>query len=140
MREHDHLVERFEDGTLESLDHHDHVALAWKIIQRDGIHGALATFPLALKRFASARGAHELYSETITWLYLLLINERRSQLTPDHDWAIFEEHNPDLFDNHIALLERFYSQERLESPSSKTCFLLPDRAQPRVDPQLQDRP
>ncbi len=122
------LLDQFENQTLESLDHHDHVAVAWAIIQRDGIHGALASFPPNLKRFAESKGAHDLYNETITWLYLLLINERRSLLPEDHDWETFAKNNSDLLEDHNALLERYYSRDRLDSPTSKTTFLLPDPA------------
>ena len=121
------LLERFESCTLESLDHHDHVAVGWALIRRDGIEGALRTFPPALKRFAASKGAHDLYSETITWLYLLLINERSQLLETGHDWEVFKSANDDLLDDHQALLDRYYSPGRLQSPHSRSCFLLPDR-------------
>src|ERR1700682_5017619 len=73
----DELIKQFEDGTTPpgSFHHADHVRLAFEYLCRYSVLEALERFSDALKRFATARGKAQLYHETITWTYLLLIHE-----------------------------------------------------------------
>jgi hypothetical protein len=72
------LIEQFENAkTPAATFHHaDHVRLAFEYLRRYSALEALQRFSAALQRFAAAQGKAQLYHETITWAYLLLIRER----------------------------------------------------------------
>ena len=119
----------FEDGSLpEDLFHHrDHVHAAWLLLREETPAAALGRFAAALKRFAAAKGKTQLYHETITWAYLLLINERMERLGRDRVWEEFAASNPDLLTWRPSVLERYYTSEALGSDLARRVFLLPDR-------------
>ena len=83
----DQLIKQFEDGTTPAATFHhaDHVRLAFEYLYRYPALEALEKFSAALRRFAAAQGKPQLYHETITWAYLLLIRERmaRAGRVPD---------------------------------------------------------
>jgi hypothetical protein len=117
------LVAAFEAGEApESGFHHsDHVRVAWWYLRRHGLHEALPLFSEALKRFALAQGKPNLYHETITTAYVLLINER---LDGDRSmtWDEFARRHADLL-----TLDRYYLPETLASERARRTFVLPDR-------------
>jgi hypothetical protein len=132
------LIERFESGAIEPGDFHhaDHVRLAFEYLSRYTVLEALERFPAALKRFAAAHGKTQLYHETITWAYLLLIHERmvrgrmvceRMVGSGEREWEHFAEGNQDLLAWKDGVLERFYSKETLGSELARQIFVLPDR-------------
>ena len=127
LTDHD-LVARFLDTSLptEAFRHRDHVRMAWLFVRRDGMPAALATFPAALRRFADAKGASTLYHATITWAYLLLVNERQ-QRTAAAEWSAFAAANPDLLSWKPSILDRLYTADTLWSDEARRTFLLPDR-------------
>ncbi len=122
------LFDQFADHTLpkDAFHHTQHVRVAWLFVRRYGIQQALQEFPLALKRFATAKGAPTLYHETITWAYLLLINERQ-QRAPAADWSTFASANADLLSWKPSILDTFYTRATLASDLAKRTFVMPDR-------------
>jgi hypothetical protein len=122
------LIARFLDTSLptDAFRHRDHVRMAWLFVTRDGLPAALESFPAALRRFAEAKGASTLYHATITWAYLLVINERQ-QRAPAPDWSAFAAANPDLLSWKPSILDRFYTAGTLWSEEARRTFLLPDR-------------
>ena len=118
------LVERFEACTLapEEFHHEQHIYVAWTYLGREPLAAAAQRFITHLKRFADFHGKHGLYHETITWAYLILVNERMAE----DGWDAFRAANPDLFTG-AAGLERYYRPETLRSPRARTTFLFPDR-------------
>jgi hypothetical protein len=122
------LLARFEDTTLpkELFHHAEHVRAAWLFVRRDGMPAALSTFSTALKRFAAAKGVPGLYHETITWAYLLLLDERQRR-HPDGTWAEMVAANPDLLSWKPSVLDRYYSAEALWSDAARLAFVMPDR-------------
>ena len=119
----------FEDGSLpeDRFHHRDHVHAAWLLLREETSAAALGRFAAALKRFAAAKGKTRLYHETITWAYLLLINERMERLGRDRVWEEFAASNPDLMTWRPSVLERYYTSEALGSDLARRVFLLPDR-------------
>ena len=80
----DQLLADYEDCTLESFHHADHVRVAWIILHR---------FTTSLQRFAAAAGAAQKYDDALTCRYLARIAERmRGEAT----WEEFAIANPDL--------------------------------------------
>ena len=119
----------FEDGSLpeERFHHRDHVRAAWLLLREETPSAALGRFAAALKRFAAAKGKTRLYHETITWAYLLLINERMERFGRDRGWEEFAASNSDLLTWRPSVLERYYTPEALGSDLARRVFLLPDR-------------
>ena len=108
--------------------HRHHLQAAWWMLGEAGLLATLERFPEALRRFAAHHGEHDLYHETITWYFLLLVNERREQLEPGHNWSAFEAANKDLFQPARVALEAAYTKPCLESDLAKRTFVLPARA------------
>ena len=124
------LVDGFRAGTLpvDRFHHREHVRTAWIYVRRWGIVGALERFPRDLRAFALAKGKPNLYHETITWAYILLVGERISARPSEDTWESFGRDNADLLDWKKSLLFRYYPRERLFGEQAKRCFLLPDPA------------
>ena len=128
MTEHEWMAE-FEKCTLPngSFHHADHVQMAFLYLQKYPPLEALSRFSSALKRFAAAQGKPNLYNETITWGFILLIRERMARASSPQSWAEFSISNADLlcWDNNI--LKKYYFPETLSSDLAKRVFLFPDR-------------
>lgn len=123
------LLEQFEQATLppDSLDHEAHVKLGWLYLRRDPLLAALARFTAALARFAAAHGQGSRYHETITWAYMLLINERMERQGRDQPWERFAARNRDILTGGKRALAAYYRPETLDSDLARRSFLLPDR-------------
>lgn len=122
------FLRSFEDRSLpsSSFHHRDHVRLAWLYLRRYPTLEALARFIEGLRRFAAANGRPDLYHETITWAYLLLIHERMARVQAE-TWEEFAQRNPDLLTWNPSVLDRYYEKETLGSELARRVFVLPDR-------------
>lgn len=119
----------FENGTLpaERFHHADHVRAAWLMLRKEAPAAALGRFSAALKRFAAINKKADLYHETITWAYLLLVNERMEIGGRSAGWEEFTASNPDLMTWRPSVLDRYYTSETLGSDLARRSFVLPDR-------------
>jgi len=125
----DALIRAFDDGTLPpgAFHHRDHVRTVWLLLERHPALDVLARFSAGLRRLAAAAGKPGLYHETITWAYVLLVNERRGAPGTE-DWPRFAARNPDLLAWKPSVLEtRYYRAETLWSERARATFVLPDR-------------
>ncbi|PYQ46476.1 MAG: hypothetical protein DMF77_00695 [Acidobacteria bacterium] len=123
------LLAAFEGDGLPpgSFRHRHHVRLAWVFLERHPVLDVLARFAAGLRRLAAAAGKPGLYHETITWAYVLLVNERRAAPGTE-EWLAFAARNPDLLAWKPSVLEaRYYRQETLWSDRARQTFVLPDR-------------
>jgi hypothetical protein len=110
-----------------SFHHRDHVRVAWALLERQAALDVLPRFTSGLRRLAAAAGKPGLYHETITWAYVLLVNERRAP-TGEEDWPAFAARNPDLLWWRPSVLEaKYYREETLWSDRARQVFVLPDR-------------
>jgi len=125
----DEMIKRFESGAIpaDSFHHADHVRLAFEYLSQYPALEAMGRFSDALKSFAAAQGKTQLYHETITWAYLLLIRERIARAGREQTWDEFAERNPDLFVWKGGVLSTLYRQETLDSDLARRIFVLPDR-------------
>jgi hypothetical protein len=114
----------FERCEVETFHHRDHVRLAWIYLRELPLLDALARFTASLKRFAAHSGRPELYHETITWAYLLLIHERM-ETNPTHDFESFAAENAGLLTWKPSVLDRYYDQATLDSALARRTFLMP---------------
>jgi hypothetical protein len=119
----------FESGTLPggSFHHADHVKMAFLYLQKFTALEALGRFSTAITRFAVANGKPELYNETITWAFLLLIRERLARAGSPQSWTEFSNANADLLRWDDNILKKYYRPETLNSPLAKRVFLWPDK-------------
>ena len=92
------LIEQFENGTLpnDGFHHQDHVRVAFLYLTQYPVLEALQAFSKALRKFAEVHGKPQLYHQTITWAYLLLIRERMARAGKKQSWEDFARDNPDL--------------------------------------------
>jgi hypothetical protein len=117
------LRERFEDLTLSvsEFSHREHLRIAWMYLRDYPLLRVLEIFPANLKRFASSVGAHQLYHETITWAFLMIISERMVEAHENFD--DFLRSNDDL--TRRDFLDRYYQREVLESRRAREHFVFP---------------
>lgn len=119
-------IEKFEAGDVdaERFDHEAHVHMAWLYVQTFDLADAIARFDSALRRLTKRLGVPGKYHATITWLFLVLINERTR---PGETWDEFRSRNQSLMRDSKTTLQRYYSEERLFSDAARAHFVLPDR-------------
>ncbi len=118
----------FEDCSLlpEQFGHGAHIRMAWIYVTAHPLSEAIKRFCADLRRYVTHVGAEGKYHETITWFYMVLVNERTSLLDSQHSWEEFRNANSDLFEPGGFLLKQHYRSETLGSAKAKTTFVLPD--------------
>jgi hypothetical protein len=105
--------------------HHEHVRLAYGMLERYPFAEALARFSRGVKSLAAKAGRPEMYHETITVAFLAVIGERRAR-AESNNWSEFKANNRDLFDKRC--LGRWYGAEQLRSDLARRTFCLPQGA------------
>ncbi len=118
------LLRRFESRRLRAadFDHANHVRVAWLYLQQNPLPEAMILFRDHLKAFATSLGKSELYNETITFIFILLIHDRARE---GESWSSFAEQNQDLLDWKNGTVKALYPEEILASPEAKMRFILP---------------
>ncbi len=119
------LLAGFEAATLASFHHADHVHVAWIYLGRLPLLDAAQAFTASLKRFAAAHGKPDLYHETITLAFALVIADRIARRGRGDTWEAFAAANPDLLTWKPSILDRWYDRETLTSPLARRAFLWP---------------
>jgi hypothetical protein len=122
-------MEAFEKCALPSgsFHHEEHVKMAFLYLKKFEPLEALSRFSSDLTRFAKAHGKPNLYNETITWAFFLLIRERIARAHSPQTWAEFSASNPDLLRWEDNVLKKYYRPETLTSALAKNVFLFPDK-------------
>jgi hypothetical protein len=125
----DDFIAQLEACTLpeDSFHHADHLRTAWLYLLRFPAMEAIAKFSEALRRYTAFLGKPGRYHETITWAYLLLLNERMRHSELATSWEQFTAANSDLFDWKNSILLKYYRPETLRSDLARRVFLMPDR-------------
>lgn len=126
--EEDELLQAFEDGSLDPalFTHRRHLAVAWACLRRDGFPAGALRFRERLLAYVQRVGAAGKYHETITWAYLVLLNEEmtlRSASSESFDEMV--SRRPDLLDHRNGALARCYTREELDHPGASRVFMLP---------------
>ena len=93
----EYTIERFEAGEIDParFNHEAHIYVGWLYMTTYDRADAIARFDAALRRLTEKIGAADKYNAMITWLFLLLIDERAKE---GEDWPTFRAHNRDLFE------------------------------------------
>jgi hypothetical protein len=125
----DEFIAKFEDCTLagKPFHHADHVRMAFLYLTRYPALDAVRRFSSALAKFAAAQGRPDLYNETITWAFLLLIRERMARMGNGPSWEQFAAGNGDLLNWKDNVLRKYYREETLACDLAKSTFLFPDK-------------
>jgi hypothetical protein len=131
----DALVQAFEAATLDptKFHHREHLWVAWCYLRALPLADALARYERHLRQLTVALGVREKFHATITWGYVLLLDDAMHH-SPDASPAA----NPDLgFDALLArhpellgreALDSWYEPAQLASAEARARFVLPRRA------------
>lgn len=108
------LLDGFENCTLpnEAFHHEEHVRVAFLYLTRYGVREAFERFSNSIVRFAAAHGKTDLYKETLTLAYLLIIRQRVAQTGCAQNWEEFKHDNMDLLDRKRDILRANCEQQR----------------------------
>ena len=95
-------IEQFEANDVDPacFDHEAHIYVAWLYVKAFPRDEAISRFDAALKRLTVKIGAPQKYNAMITWLFLLLIDERAQE---GENWLAFRSGNSDLFEDRPRL-------------------------------------
>ncbi len=124
------LIAGFEAAQLPHFHHEDHLKVAWLYLKRYPLLEALTKFIRGLKHFAVAHHKPQLYHETLTWAYLLLIHQRMQDRV--ESWQEFITRNKDLLSWPDSILKSYYKEETLSSKLAREVFLFPDKYLPSI--------
>jgi len=122
------LLDSFERGSLDpaTFNHRQHLSLAWTYLQRDGFPDGAIDFRRHLKNYVAAVGAADKYHETLTWAYLVLLNEQLTLHSPPAEtFDAMIQRRPDLLDHRRGAIARYYDKAQLDAPDARRVFLLP---------------
>ena len=122
------LRRAFQECSLaeDIFTHEAHIRMGWIYVRSMPLTDAISAFCSDLKAYTRHLGATDKYHETITWFFLLLINERNARLDIGHTWEDFRAANLDLLEGGGTILKRYYSGSSLASDSARTNVVLPD--------------
>jgi hypothetical protein len=124
----DDVLSAFENGSLDpaQFTHRVHLSLAWSYLQRDEFPLGAMRFRERLKAYVAAVGAEGKFHETITWAYLVLLNEERTlRSPPGESFDAMIRRRPDFLDHRGGAIARCYSKAQLDLPAARRVFLLP---------------
>ena len=90
-------IERFEASEIDPslFSHEAHIYVGWLYMSTFSRNEAIARFDAALRRLVEKCGVTNKYNAVVTWLFLLLIDERKQE---GEHWSAFRTRNTDLFD------------------------------------------
>lgn len=125
----DELIAAFERGEVPDggFHHAQHVRVAWCYLRAHPLPDALVRFTGRLRAFAAAQGQPQLYHETITVAFVLVIAERLGGEPTAAAWESFAARHPDLLAWKPSVLDRYYTPETLWSDRARASFVMPDR-------------
>lgn len=122
----DDFIRDFEAGTLDAsrFGHRDHLRAAFWFLQQYSLEEALARFVRCLKQLTERLGVPHKYHATITWGYLVLLDEALRR-TPGATFDELLAANPQLLLPPSAALACYYTPAQLESDEARRNFVMP---------------
>jgi hypothetical protein len=126
-----HVV-AFESASVDpaKFRHKDHLYVAWVYLRALSLEEALARYVKHLRKLAAALGVPGKYHATITWTYLLLLDEAMHEL-PDASFEELLAARPALLDHKAGALYDHYDAAELATEAARRRFVLP-RARART--------
>ncbi len=104
------------------FDHAAHVRAGYLYLRAHSFPQAAACMCAAITNYATSLGKKDRYHETITFAFMVLIQEHLRNRGDGGGWEGFEAQNPELF-RRDALLA-YYPKSVLESDEARTRFVL----------------
>ena len=121
------FVLAFKEGRLSSTSFHhaDHVRLAWLYA---GLYGGAAEENLltGIRRFANKAGVPEKFQHTTTVAWARLVANSRKKSGSSQTFGEWIAGHPEFLDR--RLLEKYYSENKLESEPARSVWVEPDLA------------
>jgi hypothetical protein len=117
----------FEAGTVtpEQFDHVAHLRVAWVYLREAGsADAALPRMRDAIQRFAAAAGASQKYHETITVVWMRLLEDAGTQVARRCELSELIGLRPELADKNLPL--KYYSRQHLFSDAAREAYVPPD--------------
>src|SRR5687768_6433387 len=117
----------FEAGTVtpEQFDHVAHLRVAWVYLREAGsADAALPRMRDAIQRFAAAAGASQKYHETITVVWMRLLEDAGTQVARRCELSELLGLRPELADKNLPL--KYYSRQHLFSDAAREAYVPPD--------------
>ncbi|MEZ4668060.1 MAG: hypothetical protein R3E39_09100 [Anaerolineae bacterium] len=118
------FLKHFEDGSLSSFPHRQHIRMAWLYLRTHGLEGGTERIRSGIQHFAAVKGASTKYHETITVFWARVVYHAIQTLPPTDDYEVFISQHPQLLDQH--LIERHYSRAVLGSERARREWVEPD--------------
>jgi hypothetical protein len=121
----------FEACTLPPalFTHRLHLSAGWSYLQQYGFPEGVVRFRERLLAYVAAIGAQSRYHETLTWAYMILMNEERVlRSEPGESFDAMIARRPDLLDHHSGAIMAVYSKGDLGSDAARRVLVLPRRA------------
>lgn len=110
---------------LSAFTHTEHVHLAWSCLRRWPLLLAMREFRRLLSAYATHNGKPNLYHETVTFAYLLLVHERMAHTPQVTEWSAFSREHADLLSWRNGPFFKLYPAEILTDPAARAHFVLP---------------
>ena len=129
----DELWNQFENCTLppSQFSHRLHLAMGWRCLRQHGFPEGVIEFERRLRAYVESVGASAKYHETVTWAYMVLMNEEMTlRSAPDEPFDLMIERRPDLLDHRSGALAQCYPREQLDDAAARCVFVLPRQQQP----------
>ncbi len=116
----------FHKCSLSSEDfrHHGHLRLAWLVLRRHSLEGALQLLSTGIQRCASSKGASGRYNETLTQFWIRIVNHAIRTNTSIQEFDEFIKSFPVLLDKRLPLYH--WRQETLAGNLARSSWLEPD--------------
>jgi hypothetical protein len=117
----------FEAGEIrpEDFDHVAHLRVAWVYVCEAGsADAALPRIRAAIQGFAAAAGAAQKYHETITVVWMRLLENAGAHVAQPCELSELLRQRPELADKNLPLQQ--YSRARLFSDAARESYVPPD--------------
>jgi hypothetical protein len=125
----DPLVQAFETAQIDAAKfrHREHLYVAWCYLRSLPFEDASARYVRALRQLTAALGAPQKFHATISWAYLVLLNEALERW-PEAGFDELMAKNPRLLDHRTGAISALYERSQLDSDDARRRFVLPGRA------------
>ncbi|MGA8923021.1 MAG: hypothetical protein WB682_07730 [Candidatus Dormiibacterota bacterium] len=108
----------------ERFGHHEHLRVAWLVIERHGPELAAEIAGDGLRRMAAAQGQSVLYNETMTRFWVRLVAHVRDVKGPQESIDQAIEQVPMLMDKSLPF--RHWSRKLMFGPEARARWVEPD--------------
>jgi hypothetical protein len=123
----DELIAAVDSKSLPlcAFTHGEHVRLAWACLRTRSLLPAMAEFRRLLLAYATHHRKPNLYHETITFAYLLLVHERMARTPQLTTWDAFTSEHADLLAWRGGPFFTLYPAEIVQDSEARGHFVLP---------------